>query len=50
VFENIMKGIGPERQKLNRGGMPPWEGLGAEKVYAVMAWIATKNATLVKTK
>lgn len=50
VFENIMKGIGPEKQKLNRGGMPPWEGLGAEKVYAVMAWLATKNQTLVKTK
>jgi cytochrome c oxidase cbb3-type subunit 3 len=30
--------------------MPPWEGLGAEKVYAVMAWLATKNQTLVKTK
>lgn len=46
VYVNIMKGIGPERQKLNRGGMPAWEGLGAEKVYAVMAWLATKNPTL----
>ncbi|EOQ94849.1 cytochrome C [Leptospira wolbachii serovar Codice str. CDC] len=50
VFNNIMKGIGPERQKLNRGGMPAWEGLGAEKVYAVMAWLATKNSSLVKAK
>ncbi|MCU0825789.1 MAG: cytochrome C [Leptospira sp.] len=49
--ENPYRGdAGPERQKLNRGGMPPWEGLGAEKVYAVMAWLATKNQTLVKTK
>ncbi len=50
VFENVMGGIGPERQKLNRGGMPAWNGLGAEKVYAVLAWLATKNETLVKVK
>jgi cytochrome c oxidase cbb3-type subunit 3 len=50
VFANVMEGIGPERQKLNRGGMPAWNGLGAEKVYAVMAWLSTKNPTLVKSK
>lgn len=50
VFANIMEGIGPERQKLNRGGMPAWKGLGAEKVYATMAWIASKNPSLVKAK
>ncbi|MCB1178871.1 MAG: c-type cytochrome [Leptospiraceae bacterium] len=51
VFENIMKGIGPDRIKTNRGIMPPHDkSLGAEKVYQIMAWLAKNNESLKKVK
>ncbi|MCZ8237931.1 MAG: c-type cytochrome [Leptospiraceae bacterium] len=48
VFENIMKGIAIEKTKLGRGPMPAHDNsLGSEKVYQVMAWLASKNDSLV---
>ncbi|UPY77770.1 c-type cytochrome [Leptospira weilii] len=47
VYINIMKGIANDKIKLGRGPMPPHENsLGSEKVYQVMAWIASQNASL----
>ncbi|MCC5815504.1 MAG: c-type cytochrome [Leptospira sp.] len=47
VYNLIMKGIGVEQAKLGRGPMPAHENsLGSEKVYQVMAWLASKNDTL----
>jgi len=51
VYEVIMKGISPEKAKLNRGAMPPHEkSLGTEKVYKIMAWLAKNNDSLKKVK
>ncbi|TQE74353.1 cbb3-type cytochrome c oxidase N-terminal domain-containing protein [Leptospira noguchii] len=47
VYESIMKGITIDKTKLGRGPMPPHENsLGSEKVYEVMAWIASQNSSL----
>ncbi|PJZ70459.1 cytochrome C [Leptospira perolatii] len=51
IYEIVMKGIGPEKAKLGRGPMPPHENsLGSEKVYQVMAWLASRNPNLKATK
>ncbi|HMV78286.1 MAG TPA: cbb3-type cytochrome c oxidase N-terminal domain-containing protein [Leptospiraceae bacterium] len=50
IFEVIMKGVGPEKAKLGKGPMPPHERLGQDKVYQIMAWLASNNATLKKGK
>ncbi|MCG6193611.1 c-type cytochrome [Leptospira sp. FAT2] len=47
VYETIMKGIAADKTKLGRGPMPPHENsLGSEKVYQVMAWLASQNASI----
>ncbi|TGK37425.1 cytochrome C [Leptospira gomenensis] len=47
VYNTIMKGITVEKTKLGRGPMPPHENsLGGEKVYQVMAWLASQNPSL----
>lgn len=47
VYNTIMKGIPVEKTKLGRGPMPPHENsLGGEKVYQVMAWLASQNPSL----
>ncbi|WCL50508.1 c-type cytochrome [Leptospira sp. GIMC2001] len=48
VYNNVMLGIAIENTKLQRGPMPAHEkSLGSEKVYQVMAWLASKNPSLV---
>jgi cytochrome c oxidase cbb3-type subunit 3 len=48
VYANVMKGISIEQAKLGRGPMPAHEvSLGSEKIYQVMAWLASKNDSLV---
>jgi len=48
VFNLIMKGISEEKTKLGRGAMPGLgESLGSEKVYQIMAWLASKNDSLL---
>jgi cytochrome c oxidase cbb3-type subunit 3 len=48
VYSLIMKGIAIEETKLGRGPMPAHENsLGSEKVYQIVAWLASKNNTLV---
>lgn len=47
IYEKVMKGIGAEEAKLGRGPMPAHENsLGSEKVYQVMAWLASKSPSL----
>ncbi|EPG75846.1 cytochrome C [Leptospira fainei serovar Hurstbridge str. BUT 6] len=51
LYEEIMKGIGPDKAKLGRGPMPPHENsLGSEKVYQVIAWLASRNPSLKASK
>ncbi|TGN18763.1 cbb3-type cytochrome c oxidase N-terminal domain-containing protein [Leptospira idonii] len=48
LYENVMKGIAMDRAKMGRGPMPPHEmSLGSEKVYQVLAWIASKNPNVL---
>lgn len=48
VYKLIMEGIAAENTKLGRGPMPGLgESLGSEKVYQIMAWLASKNDTLL---
>lgn len=47
VYDLIMKGIPQEDTKLARGPMPAHDNsLGSERVYQVMAWLASKNPSL----
>ncbi|MCE9502074.1 MAG: c-type cytochrome [Leptospira sp.] len=50
VFALINAGIGPEKAKLKKGIMPPHNYLGSEKIYQVMAWLASNNPTLIQSK
>jgi cytochrome c oxidase cbb3-type subunit 3 len=51
LYENVMRGIFPPRTKLNRGIMLPQEAsLGSDKVYQVLAWLATQNKTIKEKK
>lgn len=48
VYELIMNGIPQEKTKLGRGPMPGLgASLGPEKVYQIMAWLASKNDSLL---
>src|SRR5690606_30114791 len=48
VYNNVMHGIAIENTKLQRGPMPAHDkSLGSEKVYQVMAWLASKNPSLI---
>lgn len=47
LYETVMKGVPVEKTKLGRGPMPPHEmSLGSEKVYQVLAWLASRNPEL----
>ena len=50
IYQVIMEGIAVEKAKLGRGPMPPHKSLGSEKVYQIMAWLASTNPSLKKTK
>ncbi|MCB1160265.1 MAG: c-type cytochrome [Leptospiraceae bacterium] len=51
IFNVIMKGVNPPNTKLNKGPMPAHEAsLGPEKIYQIMAWIASNNQSLKKEK
>lgn len=47
VYKVVMEGVAIENTKLGRGPMPAHENqLGSEKVYQILAWLATKNDSL----
>ncbi|TGJ98461.1 cytochrome C [Leptospira langatensis] len=47
IYETVMKGIPVEKAKMGRGPMPAHENsLGSEKIYQVMAWLASRNPDL----
>jgi len=50
VYETISKGIGVDRAKLNRGIMPAHSQIGSEKIFQIMAWLASNNPNLKKGK
>jgi len=51
LYENVMIGIPFERTKLGRGPMPSHAmSLGSEKVYQVLAWLASKNPEIKASK
>ncbi|MGJ4747015.1 cbb3-type cytochrome c oxidase N-terminal domain-containing protein [Leptospira sp. SA-E8] len=51
LYATVMKGISVERTKLGRGPMPAHENsLGSEKVYQVLAWLASRNPELKSSK
>ena len=51
VYQVIMKGVAADKAKTGKGAMPAHElSLGSEKVYQVMAWLATKNKTMIPKK
>ena len=51
IYEVIMEGVAGEKAKLGRGAMPPHKtSLGSERVYQVMAWLATNNPSMKKLK
>ncbi len=51
LYETVMKGVSVEKTKLGRGPMPPHEmSLGSEKVYQVLAWLASRNPDIRASK
>jgi len=50
IFALVNSGVGPDKAKLGKGIMPPHNFLGSEKIYQVMAWLATNNPTLLPSK
>ena len=51
VYLVIMKGVSADKAKTGKGAMPAHElSLGSEKVYQVMAWMASNNKALLPKK
>lgn len=51
IYQVVMEGVGVDKTKTGKGPMPAHkQSVGSEKVYQVLAWLASNNKSLKKLK